>query len=121
MKQEDTTEYLTAFAVGAAVGIGAALLLTPKPPTRRERIMKEIKPYRKKISKRAGRARKAMQDKSQDTGEKVLDVSRAVVDDMREEVAAMVAEARAEIADAVADQLDSAQKHLKKTAKRVRS
>lgn len=124
MKQEEQTEYLTAFAVGALVGVGAALLLAPKPPTRRERLMKELKPYRKKLDKRSARARKEMEKRASsaaDWGEEMVSASRSVIGDMRHEVADMVADARAEIADSVADQLESAQKALKKSAKRVRS
>lgn len=125
MRQEESTEYVGAFVVGALVGIGAALLLAPKPPTRRERLMKELKPYRKKVRKKVARgtarARRAVNADPTGSAEKLLDVSRSVMDDMRDEVSAMVAEARAEIADAVADQLQSAQKRMKKTVKQARS
>ena len=124
MKQEDTTEYLSAFVVGALVGVGAALLFAPKPPTRRERLMKELKPYRKQLDKQSARARKGMGKRASaaaDWGEEILDASRVVMGDMRDEVADLVAEARAEIANTVADQLDTAQKSLKKSAKRMRS
>lgn len=124
MKQEEQTEYLTAFVVGALLGVGAALLFAPRPPTRRERLMKEIKPYRKKLDKQSARAREEMGKRASsaaDWGEELMSASRAVMGDMRDEVAHMVADARAEIADSVADQLESAQKALKKSAKRVRS
>lgn len=124
MKQEETTDYLTAFVVGAALGVGAALMFAPKPPTRKERLMKELKPYRKKLEKKSARARKSMGNQAEAAagwGDELMEASRAVVSDMREEVAAMVADARSEIADSVADQLDFAQKRLKKSAKRIRS
>lgn len=121
MRQEDTTEYLAAFVVGAVVGIGAALLAASRPTTRRERIIKELKPYTKKLARGAARARRAVGAEPPGRAEKMVTMSRAVVDDMREEVAAMVAEARADIADSVADQLRVAQKRLEKTAQRVRS
>ena len=124
MERDQTTDYVTAFVVGAAVGVGAALLFAPKPPTRRERIMKELKPYRKEMEKRASRARKQVGKQAAaatDWGEEMVEASRAVVADMRGEIAGMVADARGEIADAVASQLESAQKSLKKTAKRIRS
>lgn len=124
MKQEETTDYAAAFVVGALVGVGAALLFAPKPPTRKERLMKELKPYRKKLDKQSARARKEMgrqASAASDWGEELFEASRSVVSDMRDEVADMVAEARAEIADSVADQIESAQKALKKRAKRMRS
>ena len=124
MDRDQTTEYASAFAVGLLVGVGAALLFGPKPPTRRERIAKQLKPYRKQLEKQTAAARKQVSDRASaaaDWRDEMLDASRAVVADMREEVARMVADARAEIADAVADQLDSAQKSLKKSAKKIRS
>ena len=124
MDTDQSTEYASAFAIGLLVGVGAALLFAPKPPTRRERIMKQMKPYRKKLEKRAASARKEVGRKTAaaaDWRDEMMDASRAVVADMRNEVARMVADARAEIADAVADQLDNAQKSLKKSAKKIRS
>lgn len=124
MDRDQTTDYVTAFVVGAAVGVGAALLFAPKPPTRRERIMKELKPYRKQLEKRTARARKQVGRQAAsaaDWGEEMVEASRSVMSDMREEVAGLVADARSEIAEAVATQLESAQKSLKKTAKRIRS
>lgn len=124
MKHDDSTEYMSIFVVGALVGVGAALLFAPKPKTRREKIMQEIEPYRKKLDKSSAKARKRMTKQASAAsawGEGMVDASREVMADMRAEIADMVADARDEIAHAVADQLDSAQKSLKKTSKRMRS
>lgn len=124
MNQDNTTEYTTVFLVGALLGVGAALLFAPKPPTRRERIMKELKPYRKRLRKQTARARAEVGKRAGEAaewGDELVDASRAVVADMRHEVAGMVADARDEITDTVASQLDAAQKALKKSAKRIRS
>ena len=58
MKNDTSTDYIAAFIVGTLLGAGAALLLAPDPPTRREKIMKEIEPYRKQLRKRSKSARK---------------------------------------------------------------
>lgn len=124
MNRDQSTEYASAFVVGILVGVGAALLFAPKPATRKERIMKQLKPYRKQLEKRTASARKEVGNRASeaaDWGDEMMAASRAVIDDMRDEVASMVAGARAEIASAVADQLESAQKSLKKSAKRIRS
>jgi gas vesicle protein len=124
MDTDQTTEYASAFAVGLLVGVGAALLFAPKPPTRKERLMKQIKPYRDKLEKGASSAKKQVGDRAAaaaDWRDEMFDASRAVITDMKGEVAKMVADARKEIADAVADQLDSAQKSLKTSAKKLRS
>ncbi|MEJ2187299.1 MAG: YtxH domain-containing protein [Gemmatimonadota bacterium] len=123
MDTDQTTEYASAFAVGLLVGVGAALLFAPKPPTRRERLAKQLKPYRKKLEKGTASARKQMGDTAAaaaDWRDEMFDASRAVIADMKGEVTRMVADARKEIADTVADQLDSAQKSLKSSAKKIR-
>lgn len=124
MQNDHSTEYVTAFVVGALVGVGAALLLAPEPPTRRERVMKELKPYRKKLRKQTAKMRKQagkQVNAGVDWGDDLAAASRAVIQDLREEVAHMVAEARDEIADAVETQLDSAHSGLRRGAKRIRS
>lgn len=124
MKQDQTTEYVTAFVVGTLVGVGAALLFAPEPPTRREKIMKELKPYQKKVAKGAKRARKSMgrqASAASDWTEELTAASRAVMSDLREEVADLVSDARDEIAATVESQLSSAGKAIRRGAKRVRS
>lgn len=117
MDRDQTTEYASAFVVGVLVGIGAAMLFAPKPPTRRERIKKQLKPYRKQFEKRAATARKQVGDRAAAAAE----WGDELMANMRSEMAGMVSEARSEIANSVADQLESAQKTLKQSAKRIRS
>lgn len=117
MNRDQTTEYASAFVVGLLLGAGAAVLFTPKPATRSERIKKQLKPYRKKLEKRAASARKQVGDRAS----AAADWGDDLLAGMREEIAEMVADARKEIANSVADQLESAQKTLKKNAKRIRS
>ena len=52
-------DYLVAFVIGAAVGIGATLLLKPKP-SRAQRLVYEIAPTMKRLRKRGRRVRKAL-------------------------------------------------------------
>lgn len=124
MKQDRTTEYVTAFVVGTLVGVGAALLFAPEPPTRREKIMKELKPYQKKIAKQGKRARKTVGRQASaatDWTEELAAASRTVMADLRGEVADLVSDAREEIAATVESQLASAGKAIRRGAKRVRS
>lgn len=135
MRNESSSEFVIAFAVGALLGVGAALLLAPDPPTRRERLAKELKPYRKKLQKRTSAARKELGKRTSsarkelgkrassavDVGDELVAAGRAVARDLREEVADLVAEARSEIAATVETQLESAQRALRKGARRIRS
>jgi gas vesicle protein len=123
MQKDETTEYLITFIIGALVGVAAAILFAPKPPTRRERIMKELKPYRKKLDKQGARARKEVGKRAAAAaawGDEMVEASRELMGEIRDEVGDMVADARSEIADSVAEQLETAQKSLKKSAKRIR-
>jgi gas vesicle protein len=124
MQKDETAEYLTTFVIGALIGVGAALLFAPKPPTRRERIMKELKPYRKKINKQSVRARKEVGRRATaaaDWGDDMVEASRDLMGEIRAQVSDMVADARTEIADSVARQLENAQQSLRNSAKRIRS
>ena len=42
MPRQDTVDFLTAFAVGTVLGIGATLLLQPEE-TRREKVVRKLK------------------------------------------------------------------------------
>ncbi len=124
MKPEQTTEYVTAFIVGTLVGVGAALLFAPSPPTRREKILKELKPYRRKIRKTRGRAKKQVSRgaaAATEWSDELVAAARAVAKDLREEIADMVAEARDQIGETVQTQVESAQDALRRGAKRARS
>jgi gas vesicle protein len=124
MSDDKTTEYVTLFVVGALVGVGAALLLAPDPPTRRERVMKQLKPYRKKLDKKAARIRKQagrQVEAAGEWGDDLRSAAQAVLADLREEVADLVADARDQIADAVENQLDTAHDNLRQGTKKIRS
>jgi hypothetical protein len=55
---EDRTDYFAAFAIGAIVGIGATLLLTPSKPRGAKRLMYEMEPAMKLARKKGRRFRK---------------------------------------------------------------
>src|SRR3954449_12691304 len=104
MARQDTTDFLTAFAVGAVLGIGATLLLRGQPQTAKERLLRELKPYyRKKIGGgrmargvRRGRAAGEIADDAIDTG-------RELLSEFRDEVKRIVEDARDELVEALED------------------
>lgn len=123
MRDWDTTDYVTAFAVGTVIGIGAALIFRPKK-TRTQRIMKEIEPYRKQASKSARRASKRLGrewDAATDRGEALVDTGRDVLERFRDELVDMASSATSELDAMISERLGEAQKSLRKTAKKVRS
>jgi gas vesicle protein len=120
----DNTDFLAALTIGAIAGLGLSLLFRRDPPSRRERIMKELKPYRKKLDKQARRARDTI-GKQASTAAKRRDAmvagGRDALDNFRSEVSDIVSAARADLAEAVQEQVGAAQDTLKRTAKRIRS
>jgi gas vesicle protein len=124
MAQRDTTDFLTALAVGALVGAGAALLLRPTPRTRTERLMKEIEPYRKRLGKNARSTRKRLGTQASalgSIGQEMVSASRDILGDFRGELASLVSDARRDLARMTEDQVAEARKAMRRTRKRIGS
>ncbi|HVG43345.1 MAG TPA: hypothetical protein VM890_01405 [Longimicrobium sp.] len=116
MARQDTTDFLTAFAVGAVLGIGATLLLRGgRPQTAKERLLRELKPsYRKKIGGgrvargvRRGRAAVEMADDAIDTG-------RELLSEFRDEVKRIVEDARDDLVEALEDKPGAGRKRARR-------
>lgn len=123
MADRDTVDFVTAFAVGAILGVGATLLLRSEPPTARERVVKELKPYGKRIRKGARRAWREMGSgagSAMGAGEDLASAGRAVLSDFRDEIADIVSGARSELSRAMEHQVRDAQRALRKSARRLR-
>ena len=100
MPRQDTTDFLTAFAVGTLLGVGATLLLRPAPRTARERLARELKPYGKKMRRSAGKARRALREGADATGEvagEAIDAGKELLSEFRDEVQRILASARDEL------------------------
>lgn len=123
MDDRDTLEFVTAFAIGAILGVGATLLLSPQPAGRTEKLVGQLKPLRRKAGKRARRAWKGVResaDAALERGGDLAEAGRDALDDFRDEVGEIVSSARDEISRAVEAQISQAQKSLKKASRRVR-
>jgi gas vesicle protein len=106
MARQDTTEFLTAFAVGTVLGIGATLLLRPEPKSAKERLMRELKPYRRRMDRSTARIVRGVREGSRATREMsddAIDAGRELLGEFRDEVRRILAEARDELAEAVAE------------------
>jgi gas vesicle protein len=105
MAREDTYDFLTAFAVGAVLGMGTTLLLQGgRPKTAKERLLRELKPYyRKKIGggkvARGVRRGRAAVDMADDA----IDAGRELLSEFRDEVKRIVEDARDELVEALED------------------
>ena len=100
MARQDTTDFLTAFAVGTVLGIGATLLLRPAPESAKERLMRELKPYRRKMRKSAAKALGVARRSAGETGDvtaDAIDAGRELLAEFRDEVRRILAEATEEL------------------------
>ena len=59
MARHESNDFLTAFAIGAALGVGATLLLRPEKPNPRKQLQKRLKPHVRKLRKSAAKTRQA--------------------------------------------------------------
>ncbi|MFO7259538.1 MAG: hypothetical protein DIU52_000180 [bacterium] len=105
MAQHGARDFVAAFAVGAALGVGAALLLRPEPPTRTERLLRELTPYRKRLRKHVRRASRRLRGRGDELKDEMLAIGRDFLRDLRAEANEIVAQARAELVRAVEDEV----------------
>lgn len=121
MARQDTVDFLTAFAVGTVLGIGATLLLTPER-TPKQRIARQLKPYRKQMRRSYVRARDAVRDGSHATGDltsEVVSAGRELLGEFREEVAGILEDARGELRDLVKDQVKDVSRGAKRSRRKL--
>jgi hypothetical protein len=119
MAQQDTVDFVTAFAIGAVLGVGATLLLRADPPTRTERVLRELRPIGKAAGKRMKRAKKDMRRGARAAGaagDEVYAAGREALGEFSGQVADIIAAAREEIVEAARDGVREA----RRAARRVR-
>jgi gas vesicle protein len=117
MAKQETSDFLTAFAIGTVLGVGATLLLRSGKETETERILRELKPLRKRASKQIKRARAGVADGAEAAerfGSEILDTGRSVLSQFRDEIADIVTSARDEIVDAARDTVKGARKSARR-------
>lgn len=122
MARQDTVDFLTAFAVGTVLGIGATLLLTPER-TPKQRIARQLKPYRKQMRKSYSRARDAVREGSHATGDltsEVVSAGRELLGEFRQEVSGILDEARGELQQLVEEQVKDLSKGVKRTRRKLK-
>lgn len=118
MARQETNDFLTAFAVGAVLGIGATLLLRGgRPQTAKERLLRELKPYhRKKIG--AGRVARGVRRgraAAADLADDAIDTGRELLAEFRDEVKRIVEEARDDLVEALEEKEEKPRTRRKRT------
>lgn len=105
LPRQDTIDFVSAFAVGAALGVGATLLLAPER-TRTERVVRRLKPPARQLRRSVGEVREAIQESggaAADFSGEVISAGRELLSEFRAEVARIVEDARSDLRDAMED------------------
>jgi gas vesicle protein len=119
MNDRDKTDLWTALAVGAIVGVGAALLLRAADQPETDRLLRSLKPVQKRARRAMKSATKQLERGTRDIrgrGEDLLEHGSDALADLRRDAARIVAHARQEL-ESVAH---SSVKQAKRTAQRAR-
>jgi len=117
MAREDTNDFLTAFAVGAVLGIGATLLLRGgRPKSAKERLLRELKPYyRKKIGGgKVARGVRRHRAAAADMADDAIDTGRELLSEFRDEVKRIVEDARDDLVEALEDKPGAGRKRARR-------
>jgi gas vesicle protein len=99
MERQDNLDFLTAFAVGTVLGIGAALLLQPDRSPK-ARVLKQLKPYRKQMRKGYSQMKDGLRTGRGATAEmsgELVGAGRELLGEFRAEVAEILDDARSEL------------------------
>jgi gas vesicle protein len=117
MAKDETADLVTAFLIGAALGIGATLLIRSEPESDAERILRQIGVARKRGAKRMRAAHSAVSDGIHAARERSKPMARAGRDALggfRDEISALVDAARDEIVHTARDTVREARSALKR-------
>jgi gas vesicle protein len=112
---------VAAFAVGAALGAGATLLLRREPKRGAAKIREDLAPYGKRVRQNTRSARRnfaAGADATSAAVEALGQAGRTLVRDLREEVAEIMDTARTDLAAAVNEQIGQTMKTLRRASRR---
>jgi gas vesicle protein len=117
MRETDSVDLVTAFAIGAMIGVGATLLLRPDPPSAGEQIFKRFKPIAKRAKKavyRVGRNYDRTVKQSRAASRELGSAGKDILDDLRDQVEEVLSSARHELSDSARKQLKTAQRALRR-------
>ena len=106
MPRQDTVDFLTAFAVGTVLGIGATLLLQPERPAR-ARLVGKIRPFKRQMKRSYAQVRAGVRSGGEATGEittDAIDAGKELLNEFRSEVAEILEGARAELREIAREQ-----------------
>ncbi len=135
--QRDDRDFLTALAIGAVVGIGAALLFRASDDFDSEKIIKRMKPLQKQAGRalhqarsraehsvrgKMSRAEHSVRGKMSDVGDAgriVRKSSGKIAGNLGDDAARIVSRAKREMEESARDSVKQAQRAMRRAAKRL--
>ena len=117
----DSVDLLTAFAIGAMIGVGATLLLRPEPPTPSEQIIRQLRPIGQRMRKAARRAGRQYGRTIRETRRATREMSGAskeALEQLRSQVDDLLSSARGELSASARRQLKLARRALARRLRR---
>lgn len=121
MPRQDTVDFLTAFAVGTVLGIGATLLLQPDRSPK-QRVIRQLKPYKKQIDRSYKKVREGVRGGGSATADlsgEIIHAGRELLGEFRAEVAEILGEARSELHDIVESRARGVSRGVKRTRRKM--
>src|SRR5690348_2539444 len=121
MPRQDTVDFLTAFAVGTVLGIGATLLLQPER-TPKQRVLRQMKPYKKQMRRSYSQVRGGLRNGRAATGEmttEAINAGRELLGEFRTEVSDILRDAREELQELVRAQSKDLSKGVRRTRRKL--
>jgi gas vesicle protein len=133
MSEHDNRDMWTAAAIGAVVGMGAALLVRARQEDETHEIIRRLRPVRRRAEKTVKQARRELGRRAgnaSEAGEELLEVGRDLLQDLKTGASEIVKDTRRElqrvaresVADAqklARDSVDDARTAARRTARRM--
>lgn len=113
MTDRDTSEVWTAVAIGAIIGIGAALLVRARQEDDTHEIIKRLRPVTRQAKQTATSARKELGRRARqagDSGEDLLSSSRDILEGMQKGAREIILSTRDELRQAARDSVRDARR-----------
>lgn len=123
MNERDRTDLWTALAIGAVVGVGAALLLrSGEEETQTQKLLKSFRPVQRGAGRAVKSARKQLSRRAQhlgSVGEELLEDGADALQSLRKDAAKIVAQARRELQDVAVSSLKEARRSARRAKRRL--
>jgi gas vesicle protein len=119
MRSRDNTDVWAAVAIGAIVGIGAALLVRARQEDETHELVKRLRPMGRRAGRTASAVRKEVGRRTSSAGDELAEAGREIMEELRRSARQIVANTRDELERTARDSVVEARKAAQKAARRA--